>query len=357
MCASRLSSAMSVHTQPGAGGNARLVVELRVPLRSQGIVSEEFSGLAVDTRGRMYLLDRREKVVRVVDSDGRASRVIGRPGRAFAGLRNPAGIMLDASDRLWVVDPDARSYVVFDTTGALASTYERHAKGFPSQWRGGFGSDGRLYDTDLGGVGGPVEPRPVRCNAKATDCGALAITNEAPAVAFELRDRESLVSAAVPFTGEPVWQFDGEGGVWSGRTDHAVLRHLGPDGRVMNEARLHTARESVTAAERAAGVESLNWFVRQGGWIDTARFGRVRPPIEGIATADRGGVWVRISAPPNAPQTTYERFARDGRYLGRVETDRRLELRPAPVLRRQRLYGLARGPAGQLELVRFREQP
>jgi hypothetical protein len=352
------ATAAVVHPPHRRGGEtrdhtARLVIDLRVPLRDDTGGAAAADALAVDPWGRIYVLDRRAGLVRLFDANGRAVRVVGRPDRGVAGLTNPIGVMTDRSGAVWVVEPGARRYVVFDSGGRLIATYPRQALGTPTMWRGGFDTRGRLYDTDLSSVAGHNVPAPLRCSARAASCERVSLVDQQQGATFDAMGGGARITAAVPFTGEPIWQLDGEGGVWVGRSDRFRLVHYDQDGRVRGEVQHAVVPSLVSREERAAAIAGLSWFTRQGGRVDTARFGRERPPIKALIVDDEAALWVRLSAPPASSRTVFERYASDGRRIGRAESDVLPESFQILVVRHH-LYTVTRTQAGPVTLVRLR---
>ena len=347
-----------VRTSRGAGAatherTARLVIDLQMPLRDESGRTAAADGISVDPWGRIYVLDRRAGIVRLFDANGRLTRVLGRPGHDFPGLHNPIGVMTDRSGGLWVVEPDARRYLVFDTAGKVIATIPRQANGTPTAWRGGFDRRGRLYDTDLSSVAGHNISAPVRCSDRASSCEHVTIVDQQPGPTFESSGGGAHVSAAVPFTSEPMWQLDGQGGVWTGRSDQVRLIHQDQAGQTCGEVRQSVTPSPVSPEERGAALQSLDWFVRQGGRVDTSRFGQERPPVEALIVDDEAVLWVRLRAPSGSTRSVFERFASDGRYIGRAESDIRLEPSHTLVVRHH-LYAETRPQAGALTLVRLR---
>jgi hypothetical protein len=109
---------------------------------------EWVTGMAVDAAGWMFLADRTANQVRVYDSSGAFLRAIGREGGRPAtgrwqpdGMRNPSGIALDATGRLWVAEEDnaPRRVSVWSPYGGLVKDF---------LWPTGYGGTGANADPD-----------------------------------------------------------------------------------------------------------------------------------------------------------------------------------------------------------------
>jgi hypothetical protein len=69
----------------------------------------DFRALAVDAHRRLYVLEAREREVRVFDSAGRFMCAIGRAGRGPGEFTEPNCLAMGPADRLHVDDPRART--------------------------------------------------------------------------------------------------------------------------------------------------------------------------------------------------------------------------------------------------------
>jgi DNA-binding beta-propeller fold protein YncE len=102
-------------------------------------------GVTADNRGKIYVADTELKFVFVIDPA--AKNVEKREGNSHAPLSLPAGVALDAEDRLFVSDADLHAIVCFSTTGKPLATFGATRLGRP----GGVAIDklrNRLYVAD-----------------------------------------------------------------------------------------------------------------------------------------------------------------------------------------------------------------
>ena len=78
-------------------------------------------GIAVDSRGRLYVADGLQRVVFVLDRP--AQRVEVRGGSARAALALPIGVAVDAEDRLFVSDSFNHTITCFDPEGKVLAQF------------------------------------------------------------------------------------------------------------------------------------------------------------------------------------------------------------------------------------------
>lgn len=109
---------------------------------------EALSQVAVDSRGRVYALQRTNPPVVVFEPDG---RYVGTIGDGL--ILDSHGIAVDPQDRIWVVDRDAHQLVVFDTEGRLLMRLGERGRprlGMPFNHPTdvAFAADGEIYVSD-----------------------------------------------------------------------------------------------------------------------------------------------------------------------------------------------------------------
>ena len=86
-----------------------------------------FNGLAIDSDGRYWVLDQREKAVYLVTPAGRLAATI--RGVEPPGLERPAALAVDGFDHLWVFDERGGRIFIYGLDGQNAATYELSSGG------------------------------------------------------------------------------------------------------------------------------------------------------------------------------------------------------------------------------------
>lgn len=128
----------------------RLEEDLRIGTATRGGPEAEQFGdiasLASDSRGRIYVLDRMSKDIKVFDPDGTFSHTIGREGRGPGELAVPHAVALGASDTIWVVDDGAVRYSAFAPDGTFLTSHFRRIRGYLAATPGAFLEGGRYVD-------------------------------------------------------------------------------------------------------------------------------------------------------------------------------------------------------------------
>jgi len=101
----------------------------------------------IDPAGRVYVLDRFDKEIRVFDTSGVYLRTIGRQGSGPGELKSPTALDWGPGLRLWVLDGGNGRFTVFDTAGAYVGQVRRGGgtlQDFP--WLGNIDAAGNVYE-------------------------------------------------------------------------------------------------------------------------------------------------------------------------------------------------------------------
>jgi hypothetical protein len=142
LCALLTFSALSL----GAQQRWRLVEELRIGGAEEGPASfNELRDIAVDARGRVFVLDYQTNEIRFFGADGAFIRLVGRVGAGPGEYRQPNGFSLAPDGRLWVNDHRNGRYVVFDSEGNFSSQVLVPRTGWGYRWESAFEA-GRLME-------------------------------------------------------------------------------------------------------------------------------------------------------------------------------------------------------------------
>lgn len=270
------------------------------------------AAVEVDAHGRVWVLERAAREVRVFDPQGRWVRTVGRAGEGDGELGDPVGLAWAPDGTLWVADPGHARYTVFDTAGIFINTHPRNVDGIALPWRAAFASDGLLYEVAPAEKDGERRMAVLRYDAGAEPLDTLLLPFAAP---------PSDSAAGAPFLAA----LNPDGSVWIGSSDRYRL------------VRLRFSRDTARVVERAA------------------------PPVPGqpaamldVALDSAGGFWVRPALPAGEPSAAFDVFDAEGRYQGRVPFPGGLDLTPPPVIRGGALYGVTRDATGALYVIRAR---
>lgn len=102
----------------------------------------------------LYVLDGQADEIRVFGNDGTFERAFGRKGEGPGEMKNPAGMALDATGILWVMDWGNARYDAFDpATGKATTQMLRQMRFAAFPWPGAFESGHRLLDEGLNSDG------------------------------------------------------------------------------------------------------------------------------------------------------------------------------------------------------------
>ncbi|HYW13022.1 MAG TPA: 6-bladed beta-propeller [Longimicrobium sp.] len=314
----------------------------------------DIAAVEADSAGRIWVLERQAKELRLFDARGKHRGTIGREGEGPGEFRDPIGLAWAPDGTLWIADPGAGRYTVYDANGIFIDDHPRRVAGYSVPWRGGFGPDGLLYE--LAVVAPPRgEPRQalLRFDPSVDPLDTLRLPTY-PGEQFELRQGSGRIAAGVPFTPFQVMELDPRGFVWTGINDRYRLAQLRPGGDTVRIVEREAAAVPVAAAERDEALAGLKWFTDQGGRVDAGRIPTRKPAYEQVIPDGAGGVWIRPALPAEAAGAAFDVFDAEGRYQGRVRLPGGMDAFPMPVIRGGAIYGVARDSLDVQHVVRAR---
>lgn len=312
----------------------------------------QVAAVEADPLGRVWVLDRQAKELRVFNAAGAHVRTVGREGGGPGELKDPIGLAWAPDGNLWVADPANARFSVFDTAGRFVESHPRRVAGYSLPWRGGFGPDGRLREI-AGVMPVPGEPRSalLRFDAALQPVDTLLLPAHR-GDQFELRTASSMTAASVPFSPGQAFALDPRGGLWMGVTASYRLARLGPDGDTTRVVEREAPPVPVAAAERDEAIERMKWFTDRGGRIDPGRIPARKPAYQHVIVDGDGGLWVRPALPAGEAGAAYDVFDPEGRYLGRVRLPGGMDAFPPPVIRGGALYGVVQDSLGVAYVTR-----
>ena len=298
----------------------RLVEEVKIGTRdSEGPqMFGDVWDIDLDRLGRIYVLDRQAQDIRVFGGDGSYIRTIGRPGAGPGEFRLPTGMTFDPAGRLWVSNRNNLRYSVFDTSGALLKEPRRPGNSSTFlEWDGVFTREGDLYDR----IG--YESTSGRKHGYVRyDTTTSRFVDTIPASDFP---------EGTPFTwGRRLLTPDGR---WLGVASEYRLYNTTFDGRdtvriverSYERIRLSRGDSAVQQAERLK-----KRLTRGSADISTPKYRKI---FHGFVVDDEDYLWVMLSRDPDADSTTFDVFDPAGRYMGDVVVPHRVEPRPPPIIR------------------------
>jgi hypothetical protein len=338
------------------GEEWRVTEELRIG----GLAAEgpdlfgDVVALELDDDGRIWILEREAREVRVFGPDGEHIRSFGRRGGGPGEFADPVGMGWAPGGELWVVDPGNGRFSVFDPEGRFLRSHPRLIGGYMLPWPGGFGPGGEVFDRVFIPGGAPGSGALVRFSPDLTAADTFPLPPPPDRHIFELVTNGGRMSVPVPFSPALATALDRRGYLWFGVSDESRLirRTLGGDTILITE--WPSEREPVTARDREEALEQLAWFTGQGGTVDARRIPAEKPFFTQIFLGDDGHLWV---TPGDGIARGWERFDildPDGRYLGEVRPDPPIFGWPTPVIRDDVILAVVRDEMEVPYVVRYR---
>jgi len=326
-------------------------------------VFERIRDVHIDADGRIFILDGRAKQIRIFDSSGIHIRTVGRQGEGPREFQMPIGMAWSPDGNLWVVDVGINRFTVLTPDGDLLNTHHRERVGYSAEWRGTFDRDGALYEPGYSiesetGQSKQVYVRQILQNGRLVETGRYDLPDfDTPY--YRVEHPGGSMNLAIPHTPEPSWVFDGIDGIWVAPGDQYTFRHQSLSGETTRIVNLAREPIPVSDAERTKAREDIEHALRRiaGGvdQIDFSKIPRHKPAYGPIILDDRGNIWVVQTLPesPSAgnavPQTVFDVFDPDGRYLGSLAVN--ISLNPLPVIAARRIAGVITEESGLQRVV------
>lgn len=294
---------------------------------------EVLAGVAdveLDGKGRIFVLERQAREIRVFDRDGTPLRSFGREGQGPGELAGPSEIGWGPEGRLWVTDGRNRRYTVFDTTGTHVADHpfiSTGAFGFGNGWRDdGFLHEVVLLPDEAGESPSPGRLPPQGEARRRLEDGELVTVDtvrpppierrEVVPVSFQQGDRTMSLLIPVPFAPNARREPAPDGSWWvsEGGPDYRIAR-VAAGGDTLRVLERPYERVPVTDEDRARAQEEM------GGVEDEDLLERIpdfHPPVQALHPMPDGHLLVERMAPEGV---VYDVFDPVGRFLGSLAGD------------------------------------
>lgn len=357
------------------GDTARLAEVLRIG-RLEGPEAYTFGdvgGLAVGPDGSILVVDRQVPALRKYGPDGRHLADLGRQGGGPGEIgQTDGGVAVLPDGRVALRDPGNARIQLYGPDGEPAGTLPISGNRFTTRPLHA-DTAGRIWHWSFGSVAG-TDRRGNRFLVLDPDVGTRDTVpvprwSERPP-RLEAR-HESEGGRRVMVSGVPFWPGDSFtvspfGYLAGGRNDRCGFELLRPSGvlRAVREA----DRAPIRPEEREARREDLveNMRRTEPGWSwNGPDIPEMKPCFRTILVGNAGRVWLQRHVraqraevaddprgrPPGAPSgpeirwrepVVFDVFAPDGRYLGAVRPEVRIELTPRPVLRGDTVWAVTK---------------
>ena len=334
-----LPSGVPVVSGPVAGlwpsGGAWRLTE-RVRLGSSDDTGPELFGavwdVELDVYGRVYVLDRMVKEVRVFGQDGSFIRAFGGAGEGPGEFQDPFGLAWSADGNLWVVDVRLSRYSVFDTSGAHLREYRRGVGGYSWPWPGRFDEAGTLYEVSLAaGDPDPLVAFTPSDELIRGDSFPNALTRPESTNFWDLRNERGFGAfVPIPFGRSSEWVLDSEPAVWVGHSrDYSIAKRTLTGDTILLMVR-RTDAVAVSKRERDREIERLDEYASHPK-MDLSRIPSTKPFFRRLIPDDDGNLWVLREG--RDEDWFFDVFNDEGAYLGAVDLPVTPSLIPPPLVR------------------------
>ncbi|MGD8700356.1 MAG: hypothetical protein PVJ43_13760 [Gemmatimonadales bacterium] len=286
--------------------------------------------VTLDAFGRIYVLDRQPKEVRVFDPSGVHVRTQGGEGGGPGELRNPIGLAWGPAGNLWVVDQQNARYTVFDTAGNYVRSVRREIGGWGYPWGGGFDEAGHLYEPSYFRERTTGASRRAYLRHAVGDGVTARDTFDLPEYAdsesqYRIEVEGGITVVSVPFAPQLRWRFDGSDGIWFGVNDSYRLYHRGLNGDTLRIVEKRVDPIPVGESDLDAVRDRFAEFGEPVVNAIIARTPDAKPAFEDLVVDDRGYLWVIRTSATHSDRSvrdiTFDVFDPEGVYLGAVKVD------------------------------------
>jgi len=298
--------------------------------------------VGLDAAGRVYMLDFIAQQIQVFGPDGSYVRTIGRPGQGPGEFGFAVGMRFDPAERLWVLNQANQRYSLFDTSGALLKEFPRRLAMRSLTWpHATFTAGGSLYDW-----------LPYR-TAEGRHMSGFARYDT-----LSGRFVDTLGTPALPVGTALGWGYSvpTARGWWMGVATEYRFWQFGLGLDTVRIVERDYEQQPLPGDQRDSvreAVDQIRASARGRIDMDVPRYQRI---FDRMIVDDRGYLWILLSSGPAAQKTTIDVFDPEGRYLGGVETPYRVEPRPPPVIRGDRIAFVTKDSLDVARIVTARIQ-
>lgn len=311
------------------------------------------AGLAVDADGRIWVVDRQARELRIFGPDGFHARTVGREGEGPGEFQDPIGVEIALDGRIWVVDAGNARYSIHDPTGDFVETRRRMIGGYSVPWRGGFEDDGWFWEPGVFRAEGGLRSAVLRMDPSLAPRDTVLLPQVEDEEVFELTTDGGYMTANVPFTPDLVWERAPDGALWLASTGDYRL-HRTVDGDMTRIIEREFDPVPVTDQEKDEAVENLEWFANHGGQVDWSRIPDTKPILSRFTVDPAGRLWVLVNEVGESEGYPFDVFDPEGRYLGRMRSP--IAFDPRTIFRDDEIYGVGSDELGAPQVVRLRLQ-
>ncbi len=302
----------------------------------------EVGTLVVDRADNIFVLDSKDKKIKIFNSQGKFERAIGKPGQGPGEVEMPTGIQLTSAGELLVEDALTRRLSFFKPSGEFlrhVSFAEKTALvNLALDSRGNFlgremGFSGNMMFFEVKKYDSQLKPLftldkiefPVPLPGSGTKINPL-----------------DLIS---------VYQFDGAGNIYYGRNVSYEIKVFNPDGKHIRSVQKEYDRVKITQADIDEIIERVGSAAMAGvDWKEMFEFPDYFPPFQFFVLDEKGRMMVRTFKKGKAKdEYEIDVFDADGRFVAQVVT--KADIR---VWKGEKVYGIEETGEGLRVVKRYR---
>jgi hypothetical protein len=317
-------------------------LQIGVDEGGDGVTFGRISAVQVDRKGRVYVFDGSASELRVFGPDGALVRHLGSRGAGPNEFRAVIGMSLSPDDHLWIVDGVNARYTVVHEDGTRS--YPRRITLYNLPWLGGFGPDGRFYDSSIL----PSERREVLIAIEPD--GRPGDTVHVASPDLDVPRRGSM-TFPIPFGPRVIRFLDSRGFVWTGTSHQYRLLQASLRGDTLKIITRPVSPSPLTPAQQ----DSVRRYVAEleaamGLRVTGSQAPSSAPLISAFFTDDQGHLWVALDG--GRVNASFDIFDVEGRYLGQCQGPHGIVEEVRPIVRGGAFYGAVERTSGAWVVIR-----
>lgn len=325
---------------PGIDSAGPEVTDVQIDLQFGSVEDDDpnllfgdIRGIQAASDGTIYVLDFTATEVRAYDPGGRYLRTVARRGEGPGEITAANGIFLAGDTLLWMHDHGKWMVIGVDPDGDEVRRFQKPILSYSYIWTAVFDDRGRYWRQTAHSDEDMAYPPPAGLSSrtwrgyyKSYDLASGAIDSvflgESSVRSYRYQDSNGLWQLLpILFRSGETVLVDPAGGFWRANTASYRIARTDEAGDTLVVVDAGMPALPVTDEDRSGFVEEMVEYrgpeIRNELEAVAALMPDVKPILADMFVDDEGVLWVERVRPPDAP-AFYDRFSRDGDYLGSV---------------------------------------
>ncbi|MCP2604710.1 6-bladed beta-propeller [Candidatus Aminicenantes bacterium AH-873-B07] len=272
--------------------------------KEEEMISELFS-FAVDNEGKIYILDRRESVIKVFDNKGKYLMKIGKQGQGPGEMNKPIGIRITKNNELIIEDILNQRLIYFSLDGKFLRNFSTAKI---------LGFSGAVIDSKGNIIGRQLVPSPqkITWEIKKFDNKLNPLFT-----IYSTEFQNPLQGKFNPFNYLNYFEIDDKDFIYFGDYKEYEIKVFNPKGKLAKRIRKEYKPVKITEKNKK---EFFNRIPPEASMFkDRIEFPKYYPPYQSFVLADNGRLIVRtFERGKKEGEYYYDVFDKEGRYIAKI---------------------------------------